>query len=362
MLTDRRNKVVRKYAPKDFKPVFQFVEGIVAPGKFPTGVLGIADRDGIIGIEAYGSWPDGHKVKTDDIYPLFSVSKPISSIAAMQLWEKGKLHLDECVEDYIPGFGKNGKENITIWNLLTHTSGVKEDTLNEMLSSGRFGEDDLNQAITEASVNFPSGSHKSYSPRMALSILGAVVKRITGLDFDSYMEEFVFKPLGMKDTSFRIRRKTPERVLPIQNSEGYYYPREYDELVLPAGGIFSTAGDLLLLGKALLNNGMSDGCKLLSPYTLKEMTTPQTTGIPYWNAGPNMRGVEVGLGWFLPVNRHSIIKRNIYGHNGAGDCMFWVYPDEGLTFAFMTNYDFARDPQGADIDMIHNVFSSCLGG
>jgi hypothetical protein len=161
---------------------------------------------------------------------------------------------------------------------------------------------------------------------------------------------------------FRIRRKTPERVLPIQNSEGYYYPREYDELVLPAGGIFSTAGDLLLLGKALLNNGMSDGCKLLSPYTLKEMTTPQTTGIPYWNAGPNMRGVEVGLGWFLPVNRHSIIKRNIYGHNGAGDCMFWVYPDEGLTFAFMTNYDFARDPQGADIDMIHNVFSSCLGG
>lgn len=352
---------MKKYSKKDLEPVFRFVESIVGPDKFPTGVIGIGDKDGIIGIEAYGAWPDGRKVKTDDIYPLYSVSKPISAIAIMQLWEKGKLHLDDHVADYLPGFGTKGKEAITIWNLLTHTSGISEKSFSSFLSKQDIDENGVQDAINESDMNFPSGSHKAYSPALAFRILGDVVKQVTGMEFDDYMSENVFKPLGMKDTGFRLRKKMPERVLPIKNSEGYYCPKHYDELILPGGGICSTAGDLLLLGKALLNNGRSGDYKLLSPYTLEEMISPQTIGIPYWNPGPNMRGVEVGLGWFLPLRRHSIIMRNIYGHNGAGDCMFWVYPDEGLTFAFMTNYDFDRDPQGADIDMIHNVLSSCLG-
>ncbi len=349
---------MKKYRFEDFKPVTDFLKKrMIAPDKLPTGIFGVADREGILGIEALGEWPDGRKVRADDIYFLFSVTKPITGIAIAQLWERGLLHPDEKVVRYIPEFGANGKEDITIWHLLTHTSGLDEGQLFRKPITSPLKGKDFMERIYNAGTLFPCGSHKSYNT-IAFSVLGEIINRVTGMDYAEYMEENIFKPLGMKDTSFTKHKEEPERVIPIVSDYVDDYSHYFDS-ALPGAGLFSTANDLLLLGRALLNDGEADGFRLLSPATIKAMVRPQTIGIPYYKPGNNVRGVEIGLTWFLPLNRHSIITNNIYGHNGAGDCMFWVYPESGLAFAFMTNHD-CSSSEGTDIDYIHNVFSSCL--
>lgn len=349
---------MRKYLISEFDEIFGKVDKMVGPGKLPTGILGIADKDGIIALKAYGTWPDGKKVREDDIYLIFSITKPVTALAVMQLWEKGKLHLDEPVSKYIHEFKDKGRNDITIWNLLTHTSGIQEGAIREIFGEKKSYSFSLVEELINVETNFTCGSHKSYNT-MAFSILGEIIGRVSGMECHEYMEKYIFKPLGLEDTSFNKHNESPERVMPII-SESYFDMQSFADLKLMGAGLFSTAHDLLILAKTLLNNGMHKDYKLISPLTLKEMTTPQTVGLPYYNPGSNIKGCEIGLSWFLPVKRRSIIKHDIYGHNGAGDSMFWVYPSEGLSFVFMTNYDFSRDPEGADIDYIHNVFTSCL--
>lgn len=349
-----------KYVEKQFNKAFDFINSIVGPGRFPSGVFGIADRDGIIAVRAYGCWPDGTSVVQDDVYCLYSVTKPISSLAVMRLWEQGRLHLDERICKYLPVFDTPEKREITIWHLLTHTSGLQQAGLMDFLGERIGASIDVYGQFEACGLDFPLGSHKTYNPLMAFSVLGEIVSIVSGLPFHVYMEREVFAPLGMRSTSFDAHKTACGRLLPTLTDNGYARMDSFLDARLPGGGLCSTAHDLLKLGSALLNGGEGNGYRLLSPNTLREMTRVQTEGIPYWNPGENIRGTEMGLGWLLPVNRRSLIIRDIFGHNGAGDCMFWVYPRQEAAFVFLTNYDFEKDPAGADIDYIHNVFASCL--
>lgn len=111
---------MKTYEAKHFKPLFDFVDGMVAPGKYQTGVLGVADSSGVLNLQAFGQLPDGSSIQKDHIFLLFSVTKPIVCLAILQLWEQGKLNLNQLVSYYIPDFAQNGKETLTIWHLLTH--------------------------------------------------------------------------------------------------------------------------------------------------------------------------------------------------------------------------------------------------
>jgi CubicO group peptidase (beta-lactamase class C family) len=352
--------VVKTYRAKDFKPLFEFVEGMVAPAKYQTGVLGIADRRGTLDLHAYGRSSDGRAVQQDDIFLLFSVTKPIVCLAVMQLWEQGKLNLNELVSAYIPNFAQNGKESITIWHLLTHTSGMNGGLIGQLVTERRGIELDVQAEMSQAGVDFACGEYKQYN-NIAFTVLGEIVQAISGLPLELYLQKHLLEPLGMLHTSFDQHRLNPHKVIPM-HSDLAIDLLSFGDSKFAAAGLFSTAGDLLILSQALLNQGSYQGRKIISPYTLKAMIAPQTSGIPYKTQliPPHMRGVEVGLGWLLPLKRHSLIIRNIFGHNGAGGCMFWVYPEQGMSFVFMTNYDCTEEPHRVDIENIHNVFSACL--
>lgn len=351
------NKKEKEYSKDRFKKAYDYVLETVKLGKLPTGILGIAQKDRIISLEAYGTWPDGRQADTEDIYLIFSVTKPIVALAIMQLWENGKLHPNEPVIKYIPEFGKHGKESITIWHLLTHTSGLRQKAIERLLTEKPFPEIDIYSEFIESDTDYHVGAKKRYN-NMAFSVLGEVITRVSGMDYDIYMEKNIFSPLGMKDTSFYKPGMPADRVIPIVNplnfnTEGFY------KMKLPAGGLFSTVRDLLILGQALLNDGLHNNeYRLICPATLRTMITPHTTGIAPFNT-EDFNGMETGLAWLLPVNSHSIIYKNIYGHHGAGNSMMWVYPEEGLALVFLSNYcgPAIRNMQW---EYILNVFSSCL--
>ena len=341
-----------------FKPVFDYVREVVDERKLPTAVAAVGSKDGPIGVKAYGTWPDGRRVAVDDIYFLFSASKPFTALAVAQLWERGRLHLNEPVVKYIPEFGRNGKEAVTIWHLLTHTSGLEQKVFERILVEKPAPEIDILEEMNNARLEIPCGTKKTYNYLLAFSVLGEIIKRVTGKPHDEYMRENIFAPLGMKDTFFYHEGMDEGRMIPTVNP----FDVNVESLAkgrYPAGSLFSTAADLLALGRTLLAGGARDGFTLLSPLTLRNMTTPHTVGLqPYDKADFN--GVETGLGWLLPTGSRSLIYRDVYGHHGAGNSMFWIYPSDGLVFVFLSNYA-APAADGMQWDCILNVFSTCIG-
>lgn len=336
-----------------FAPFFDYVRSLVGEGsgRLPSAVVGVADATRILDIAAFNA-------RVDNIYMLFSVTKPIVGLAVAQLWEQGKIGLYDPLQRYVPEFGRNRTDTVTIWHLLTHTSGIDQtaaDLARMILPEGALTP---LQALISAPMQFRAGTYKLYN-NLAFVGLQAVIESVSGEPLERYLERALFTPLGLCDTSFVAREASPERTMPVHGTEGLLdYPR-FLRLKTPAGGLFSTAQDLLTLGRALLNSGSLEGQRVIAPLTLKAMTTPHTIGIPPLRAGEEFIGSEVGLTWMLPIHHYDLIVRTQYGHNGWSGCMFWVYPEQGVCFVLLTNL-LAPEQKGVMLDRVHNVFAACL--
>lgn len=351
------------YDARSFKKAFDLIESVVSQGVLPSGILGIAQKDGIVDIKAFGHWKDSKKVREDDIYLLFSSTKPFIGLAVMQLWERGKLHPNQRVRDIIPEFSGDGKEKITIWHLLTHTSGLDQSILDHCLEGNApesiMQHEWLVQYAARKPLRSEPGKFREYN-NIAFSVMAEIISRVGQKPYDAYIEENILAPLKMNDSAFDMLHKKPERVIPIMGSEGFSrIEKSFSSAKFPAGGLYSTAEDMLRFGRMLLHNGTLEGRKIINSLTLEAMITPQTVSVPRNTdlpASGETFDEEFGLVWNLPINKRSIIYRDIYGHNGMGGCMFWVYPKKELTFTFLTN----RIGMPFDLDHLHNVLSSCL--
>ena len=369
----------------NFSPLFSYVKNLVGdgPGKLPSAVIGVADCNGIIDVQAFNA-------RDDAIYLLFSVTKPFVGMAMAQLWERGLIGLNDSLRNYVPDFSPARTDVVTLWHLLTHTSGIDQATF-DMQRAPWFPDDqiiDPRKLLRIAGMQFRAGTHRLYN-NLAFWAMQEVIEKVSDVPLHEYLNRNIFEPLGAKDISFFSQIKSRARVMPTHGTEGLINYERYVKQESPAAGLFATARDLLTVGQALLKIssgspsvppsggtsprevggrvggsgtplGAGGARGILAPLTLKAMTTPQTVGIPPLKPAEDFIGEENGLLFFLPVNRNFYIVRSQYGHNGWGGCMFWMYPDQGVCFALMTNL---MDPglQGIDLDRIHNVFAACLG-
>jgi CubicO group peptidase (beta-lactamase class C family) len=335
----------------NYSTVFDLVRGWVQNGKLPTAVFGVADKNGIVALDAFGQRPNGDAIRPDDVYLLWSVTKPIVGLGFMQLVERGQVNLQHEVKQYLPWFGPNRTDKMLLWHLLTHTSGIHEATLSPSM--------DKREHLAGAATSFYAGAFKQYS-NQAFVAQEEILKSVTGGTLEAHLQHNLFQPLNMTNTSFDTHEQQPERVLPMMGTDKVSVDMaRFLQLKHPAAGIFSTAPDLLKLGQCLLNDGAHAGGQVISRLTLREMTRPQTVGIRSLIPDDWTNDVDFGLTFIRPNYGKSIVHKNTFGHNGWGGCKFWVYPDEGVCFALMTNL---MDPglHGVDTDIVHNVFSACL--
>ena len=349
---------------KTFDRAFEFVRNLVRTGVLPTAVFGVADANTVLDLQAFS--PHNLDCREDSIYHLFSVTKPFIGLALCQLWERGQLNLHEPVTKYIPDFGSRRTDTVSIWHLLTHTSGI-DQTFGELLSAPP--DDDsapftAHQVLVSAPMQTPAGAYKLYN-NLAFTALQEIIEKVSGQTLYDYLEQNIFGPLHMADTSFSKLDEVPERVMHTQNAQIFNYAR-YLKAKAPSGGLFGSVPDLLKAGQCLLNNGTAHDAardaaqsqRIIGAHTLRAMTTPQTLGIPVMRPAQEFVGTEVGLTFMLPVTSTTYINKNFYGHGGWGGCMFYVYPAEGLTFALGTNY--LDIWSKFDLDRLHNVFAGCL--
>ncbi|MEU8324755.1 serine hydrolase domain-containing protein [Nonomuraea sp. NPDC048881] len=313
----------------------------IKEGRLPCAVFGAATSDGIQVLEAFGAH-DGRGTRTDDHFALFSVTKPLMGLLALRQVERGLLSLRRPLRDVLPHFAR---PDVTLWHLLTHTSGIAEQTLTP---------DDLVEHLLTAPSLFEAGTLSHYS-NLAFAGIAEMVRDVTGRD----VAELVDSDLNtLVPGGGRITFDPACEAAEVHGLELLGPGFDFDAFVRlrhPAGALFSRAEDLLALGGALLRGDRA----LIHPTTLAAMTTPQTTGLVKLQPDPVNAGQDWGLTWNLRHSAPGLLERRLYGHGGASGCQWWMYPEQDACFVLLINV-MAPSLSGVDVDGLHNAFTTGL--
>jgi CubicO group peptidase (beta-lactamase class C family) len=323
---------------------------MIVANQVPGAVTVVATRDSVLRMNAQG-WADPeHKsfMRVDSIFWIASMSKPITAIAVLMLMEDGKLSLDDPIAKYVPELAglktADGKTpRITIRHLLTHTSGMGEATDEESKTARTLS--DLIPAFASKPLAFEAGSKWQYSQSGILT-LGRIVEIVSGVPFEVFLRNYIFDPLGMKDTTFYLSEaQMPRWVIPARRESEQLVPAEIGLLNghpptwrghYPAsnGGLFSTAPDYTRLAQMLLNGGALDGRRYLTAESVHIMSTVQT--------GDMVTGFTPGNGWGLgvgivrqPQGVTAMLSPGTFGHGGGYGTQFWIDTERGVALIMM---------------------------
>ena len=268
--------------------------------------------------------PTPTPMTSDDIFDLASLTKVVATTTAvMQLVEAGRIQLDTPAAAYWPAFAANGKGQITIRQLLTHTSGLAPDL--DSSANWNGPEDGLGRVAASRPVR-PAGAAFVYSD-INFMALGAIVSRVSDEPLDAYAQAHIFGPLGMADTGFDPPRSRLDRIAATDREHGRLRWGEVQDPtasrmggVAGHAGLFSTADDLARFAQMLLQGGELDGVRVLRPETVALMTKP--AALP----GGARRGLGWDMGSAYSVGMDQAFGPASYGHTGYTGCLLWIDP------------------------------------
>jgi CubicO group peptidase (beta-lactamase class C family) len=273
-----------------FTGIDQVVEEEIAKGSFPGAVVLVGQDDDIVYWQAFGNKivdPCEEPADKNTIFDLASMTKPIATATSiMILRDRKKIALDDYVGKYLPAFACNGKEEVRIEHLLTHTSGLPAYT-NAAELKEQFGSPCPNKVI-EKICSFEAASKPGEEFRyscLGYIILARVVENISGQNIGQFSKENIFVPLGMKNTSYNPPDSWKRDIAATEVIDGVpLRGTVHDPLArLMSGlsgnaGLFSNAHDLSIYCRMLLNDGALNGKRILSPESVKLLTTVRTHG------------------------------------------------------------------------------------
>ncbi|MAE95171.1 MAG: serine hydrolase [Deltaproteobacteria bacterium] len=359
-------------------------EHYVGPGKIPGAVTVVARRGEVVHASALGQRDRERALpmELDTLVRIYSMTKPITSVALMQLHEQARFKLSDPVHRFIPEWRDLAvyaqgrypqfvttpcQRPMTVRDLLSHTSGLtygfmertNVDSAYRRLAVGERKQGstlrDMIETLADLPLEFSPGTAWNYS--VATDVCGYLVETISGQPFDRYLEEHVFAPLGMTETSFQVREdqrerfaacyvRGPRKVLKLDDD-----PRDspYIRNVTfhsGGGGLVSTAGDYLRFCQALLRGGELDGHRILGPRTLELMTRNHLPGgrdlsecsVAAFSETP-YDGTGFGLGFSVildAVRAQATGSEGAFAWGGAASTIFWIDPREELVVVFLT--------------------------
>jgi CubicO group peptidase (beta-lactamase class C family) len=339
-------------APARLRLATEMLAKFVADGKIPGAVAGVARKGKLAYLEAAGfqDLETRAPMTPRSLFRIYSMTKPVTAVAAMMLQEEGKFSLTDPVSKYLPEFsrvtvfvsGESGPSRpaageITVEDLLLHTSG-----LNHRTSHLYEHAEVRSRAITlpkfiENIVRVPlmEDPHTRFRYSEATTVVGRLVEIWSGKPFDVFMQERLLGPLKMADTTFWVERERQSRLTRVyQTTPAGLAPRELETvpftekpaLIEGAVGLVSTVPDYLRFCQMLLNKGELDGVRVLKAATVEKMTA---NGLQ-----PAMVQVRAGTGWGLAnVN---VAPDGEYGWDGTAGTIFWVDPAKEMSIVLMT--------------------------
>jgi len=359
---------------KDAKAAMQ---KLVDNNRIAGGVFVVARRGKVVQFETCGMMDieAGKPMKRDTIFRFYSMSKPITSVAAMILYEQDKIKLDDPVSKYIPEFKGlkvvadpeaeaikevASKREMIIRDLMRHTSGLtygffgntavdKLYRKSVQLGGGKTTLKDMTKNLAEIPLLYQPGTKWHYS--ISTDVLGRVVEVASGRSLDKFFAESIFEPLGMVDTAFYVPQDKINRFATNYgpNLQGGLQPVDEPETTRYAkmptffsggGGLVSTASDYMRLCLMLLNKGELEGKRLLKTETVEMMTKNQLPQIAYPIGSGDRAGVGFGLGFSVRVenNGKPSLRIGEYGWGGMASTHFWISPNDEMAVVALTQH------------------------
>ncbi len=359
----------------------RYVDG----GKLPCSVVQIADASGVVYQDAYG-WADVEEqrpIAHDSVFRIYSMTKPITSIVLMQLFEEGRLLLDDAVEKHLPDMAnptvmtggtadepetRPASRSIMLRDLLSHTSGLTYGFMQQNALDERYRRQGLGDFTTpdyslqegirrigQEPLLFDPGTSWNYS--MSTDVCGAVIEAVTGQTLAQAMSERVLEPLGMTDTGFSVPEQAADRFtslyacLPTGDltridkfaASSYLRPPAF---LSGGGGLVGTIDDYQKFCSMLRAGGMGNGQRIIGRHTLEYMASNHLPGGKLLNdlgqslfSEVSMQGQGFGLGFSTveaPSAMSCLSARGEFAWGGAASTVFWVDPLHEITAIFMT--------------------------
>lgn len=335
------------------KRIDDAVEAAIRAGELPGAVV-LVGRHGQIGyFKAFGNrsvQPRSEPMTTDTIFDLSSLTKVVATTPCiMLLVEKGMLRLDDRVKRYLPDFTGGGKDNITLSQLLTHYSGLPSDF---DLSKQWFGYSAGLETLWKTATDAEPGKVFGYSDLNFIA-LGEIVRAVSGKTLDEFAQECIFIPLGMTETLFRPPASLAGRIAPTESrrntlrylkgqatmpiSDQILRGEVHDPTAWRMGGVaghaglFSSAQDLAIYARMLLNGGVYPGGRIFSAATVQAMTSPESP-----RNSPQVRGYGWDIDSIYSSPRGDLFK-NGYGHTGFTGTSIWIFPPADVFIIILSN-------------------------
>jgi CubicO group peptidase (beta-lactamase class C family) len=307
-------------------------------------------------------------LREDALFLIASITKPVTATALMVLAERGQLSLQDRVAEFVPAFAQNGKQDIRIIHLLTHTSGLPDMLPNNL---------DLRRqhrplaAFVEATCRlrpeFAAGTQVLYQS-MGSAMLAEVVHQVTGKALREFLREEVFAPLGMADTSLGWEPARRERITPVRlprdqmGTDWNWNSPYWLGFGAPWGGLITSPTDLARLCLMMLGQGAWGGVRVLSAATVRAMTTNQLATLA-GTPEEERRCRPWGLGWRLswpgqPTTFGDLVGPRSYGHWGATGTLCWIDPEAQAFMILFTTQPLEAD--GRYLARVANVVAGAI--
>lgn len=373
------------FSPERLQRIDRFLQDrYVGPGRLPCAQLLVARRGETIHQAVLGQRdPErGAALKEDAVFRIYSMTKPVTSVALMSLVEEGLIALDDPVAKHIPEWADLGvfsagtlggflttppQRPMQVVDLLRHTSGLTygfqtrtnvDAAYRALKLENMHGDHDLEgmiQHLAKLPLEFSPGEAWNYS--VSTDVLGYLVQKVAGKPLDQVFEERIFAPLGMGDTGFHVREDQRARFTALYEAKPGGGMKHVDDaerspylapprLMSGGGGLVSTAADYMRFANMLLNRGELDGARILAPKTLKLMTANHIPGgrdltevsRSLFSESTNA-GIGFGLGFAVVFDPPRTLLPSSPGEfywGGMASTAFWVDPVEEVTVVFMT--------------------------
>lgn len=339
---------VRVLNPSDLAPVDRIVHSGMSRGEMPGAVVLVSHHGQVVFRRAWGQRqvePEPEEMTPDTVFDMASITKPVATASSvMKLLDEGKIELMRPVATWLPEFGTKGKEQITVYHLLTHQGGLIPDN---SIRDYEGSPEESWQKICDLDLNYEIGTRFRYTD-VGFIVLGELVKRVSGQPVNEFAAQHLFRPLGMADTGYLPPDTLRSRISPTEKrgaagggtdeaASQWIRGVVHDPRALRLGGVaghaglFSTADDLAKYGQMMLGEGKRDSVQVLSPETVALMT----------DAYPVPGGGFRGLGWDkqsgYSSNRGDLFSERAFGHGGFTGTVLWIDPELDIVFVFLSS-------------------------
>ncbi len=335
---------------------------MIAKHEISGAVTGVITKTQVAHLSAVGlaDIATDRAMQTDQVMWIASMTKPITATAILMLQDEGKLSVTDPVEKYIPEFSQlatadGKKQTITLHHLLTHSSGLSESTGEEKSAAKKLA--DLIPGFTSRPLKFTPGAKWAYC-QSGMNSLGRIVEIVSGTSFPIFLQQRIFDPLQMVDTTFYPNTELQKRLATVYKKEGdsllvASLPKDFDPQNsghYPAanGGLFSTASDYMRFCQLLLNEGTHNGQTLLSTAAMKQMRSLQS--------GELQTGFTPGNGWGLgvcvvrePQGVSEYLSAGSFGHGGAYGTQAWIDPVKGVAYVLLVQRQNFPNSDNSDV-------------